>query len=92
MFEGFIRVPNDGIYTFYTNSDDGSRLYIGSIQVSDNDYDHPMTEKSGQIALMAGIHPVTITFFQGRGGKGLEVSYEGPGVEKQQIPPQALFH
>ncbi len=91
-FEGFISVPNNGIYTFYTNSDDGSRLYIGPTEVVDNDYGHPMTEKSGQIALEAGMHPVKVTFFQGMGGKGLEVLYEGPGVEKQQLPPQALFH
>lgn len=92
MFEGFIGVPNDGIYTFYTNSDDGSKLYIGSTEVVDNDYDHPMTEKSGQVALKAGMHPIKITFFQGMGGKGLEVLYEGPGVEKQQLPAGALFH
>jgi len=91
-FEGFISVPNDGIYTFYTNSDDGSKLYIGSTEVVDNDYDHPMTEKSGQIALMAGVHRIKITFFQGMGGKGLEVLYEGPGVEKQQLPAEVLFH
>lgn len=28
-YRGYIQVPADGIYTFYTNSDDGSRLYIG---------------------------------------------------------------
>lgn len=91
-FEGFISVSNDGIYTFYTNSDDGSKLYIDSSVVVDNDYDHPMTEKSGQIALEAGTHPVKVTFFQGMGGKGLEVSYKGPGVGKQQLPAETLFH
>ena len=49
-------------------------------------------KESGQIALKAGTYPIRITFYQGMGGKGLEVSYKGPGVEKQQIPPQALFH
>jgi hypothetical protein len=91
-FEGYVRVPNDGIYTFYTNSDDGTRLYISSTEVVENDYSHPMTEKSGQIALKAGTYPVKITFYQGMGGKGLEVSYKGPGVDKQQIPLHALFH
>jgi hypothetical protein len=91
-FEGFISVPNDGIYTFYTNSDDGSKLYIDSTEVVNNDYAHPMTEKPGQIALEAGMHPVKVAFFQGMGGKGLEVSYEGPGVGKQQLPAEVLFH
>ncbi|RYF66625.1 MAG: hypothetical protein EOO39_22705, partial [Cytophagaceae bacterium] len=36
-FKGYINVPTDGIYTFYTSSDDGSRLYIGTTMVVDND-------------------------------------------------------
>ena len=35
QFNGFIQVTNDGFYTFHTQSDDGSRLFIGdsSLQV-----------------------------------------------------------
>ena len=29
MFSGYIKIDNDGLYTFYLNSDDGSRLFIG---------------------------------------------------------------
>jgi signal transduction histidine kinase len=28
-FTGFLEVPRDGLYTFYTTSDDGSRLFVG---------------------------------------------------------------
>jgi signal transduction histidine kinase len=28
-FSGFLEVPRDGLYTFYTTSDDGSRLFVG---------------------------------------------------------------
>lgn len=91
-FEGYLRIPEDGVYTFYTNSDDGSKLFIGPSLVVDNDYDHPMVEKRGQIALEAGTHPLVVTFFQGAGGKGLEVSYEGPGMPKGELPPGVLYH
>jgi hypothetical protein len=91
-FEGFIKVPAGGIYTFYTDSDDGSRLYIDSVEVVQNDYSHPMKEESGQIALSAGTYPFKLTFYQGMGGKGLVARYKGPGIEKQEIPPQVLFH
>ncbi len=91
-FEGFIKVPADGIYTFYTDSDDGSRLYIDSVEVVENDYSHPMKEESGQIALKAGTYAFKLTFYQGMGGKGLEVSYKSPGIEKQPIPSEVLFH
>lgn len=91
-FEGFIKVPADGIYTFYTDSDDGSRLYIDSVEVVQNDYSHPMKEESGQIALEAGTYAFKLTFYQGMGGKGLAVGYQGPGIKKQPIPSKVLFH
>ena len=28
-YTGFLQVPQDGLYTFYTTSDDGSRLFVG---------------------------------------------------------------
>lgn len=28
-FTGFLEIPQDGLYTFYTTSDDGSRLFVG---------------------------------------------------------------
>jgi hypothetical protein len=92
VFEGFVQVPKDGIYTFYSNSDDGTQLFIHGKLLVDNDYTHPMSEKSGDIALKKGKHPIRLTFFQGGGGKGLEVSYRGPGIKKREIPARALFH
>jgi hypothetical protein len=91
-FDGYIKVPADGVYTFYTNSDDGSKLYIGDVAVVENDFNHPMSEIPGHIALEAGYHPFRLTFYQGHGDWGLEVSYEGPGLEKQVIPSDVLFH
>ncbi len=91
-FEGLIDIQHDGIYTFYTTSDDGSELYIGPEKIVANDYTQGMTERSGQTALKAGLHQIRVEYFQGTGGLGLEVRYEGPGIEKQQIPTKALFH
>ncbi|MFD2571558.1 NPCBM/NEW2 domain-containing protein [Spirosoma soli] len=90
-FKGFINVPTDGQYTFYTNSDDGSKLYIGSTEVVNNDGGHAPTEKSGTIGLKAGKHALTVTYFQGGGGQQLNASYSGPGVGKQDIPASALY-
>jgi signal transduction histidine kinase len=33
-FTGFLEVPRDGLYTFYTTSDDGSRLFVGQPSLS----------------------------------------------------------
>jgi hypothetical protein len=90
-FTGYIHVPKDGEYTFFTNSDDGSRLYIGNMEVVNNDGIHGTREVSGRIRLEAGQHPIRVYFMQGNGGATLSVSYEGPGIAKSQIPSQAFF-
>jgi len=92
IFEGYISLPSEGIYTFFSDSDDGTKLYIDDELVVDNDFRHGMVEKSGQIALGAGLFPFRLEYYQGTGGNGLEVSFEGPGLEKQVIPKESLFH
>ncbi len=92
QYAGFIQIPKDGAYTFYTDSDDGSRLYIGKELVVDNDGLHGMQEQKGVIALAAGMHPVRVIFFEKTGGDGLKVYYKGPGIDKQSIPENILFH
>jgi alpha-L-fucosidase len=89
-YGGYVTVPRDGVYTFYTLSDDGSRLYIADRLVVDNDGLHGPAERSGVIALAAGAHPITVTFFEKTGGDLLEVSYAGPGIDKQAVPAAAL--
>jgi alpha-L-fucosidase len=91
-FSGYIRIPVDGVYTFYTESDDGSRLYIGDRVVVDNDGLHSMAEKHGLIALAAGLHPLRVAFFEKSGDDDLIVSYKGPGLPRQKIPASALYY
>ena len=90
-FTGYIRVPADGTYTFYTSSDDGSKLLIGTTEVVNNDGLHPDQERSGQIGLKAGVHAFTIMYMQRDGLQTLNVSYEGPSVGRQLIPADAYY-
>jgi alpha-L-fucosidase len=92
VYSGHIRVPADGVYAFFTESDDGSRLFIGDELVVDNDGLHGLVEKKGVIALAAGLHPIRVEFFEKTGGDGLTVSYQGPEISKRPIPNDALFH
>jgi hypothetical protein len=91
-YTGFMRVPDTGVYAFFTNSDDGSRLYIGDSLVVDNDGLHGMQETRGVIALAAGLHPLRVTFFEKTGGDGLEVYYKSAKAKKQLMPEAMLFH
>ena len=90
VFTGWVTVPSAGVWTFFTNSDDGSRLSIGSTVVVGNDGLHGMVEQSGTIALAAGTHAIRIEFFERTGGAGLIASWQGPGVAKAAIPASAL--
>ena len=90
-FTGYIEVPVDGQYTFYTTSDDGSDLYIDNVPVVDNNGLQSATEKSGTIGLKAGKHAISVGYFQASGGNVLSVSYEGPGLSRQIIPESALY-
>jgi S1-C subfamily serine protease len=91
-FTGYLAVPADGVYAFYTRSDDGSRLWIGGRLVVDNDGLHPTAERRGFLPLKAGVHRITVAFFEATGDEALEVLYEGPGTAKQPVPAKALFH
>jgi hypothetical protein len=91
VFSGWIDVPAGGLWTFFTTSDDGSRLKIGSTTVVNNDGLHGMVEASGSIALAPGRHAIRIEFFERGGGAGLIASWQGPGVAKSVIPASALW-
>ena len=91
-FTGYVEVPADGIYAFYTASDDGSRLYVGDRLVVDNDGLHPVRERRGFVPLLKGKHAVTVTIFELSGDEVLKVLWEGPGIAKQPIPASAIFH
>ncbi len=91
QYSGYIKIPKDGIYTFYTSSDDGSRLFINDMLVVDNDGKHGMQEKKGEVALKTGYHKFSITYFENGGGEGIEAKIQGPTLEKGEIPPSILF-
>ena len=93
-FDGYINIPTTGTYTFETTSDDGSKLYIGQFDEANllvnNDGLHGNVTVSNTIYLTAGVHPITVTFFEKSGGESLTVRWQGPGFAKQVIPNSAF--
>ena len=84
-FTAKLMVPADGQYTFFTNSDDGSQLFIDGQMVVNNDGLHAPVEKQGSIALTAGEHDIVVTVFEKTGGQSLAVQWSGPGITKQDV-------
>lgn len=89
---GILTVTKAGKYGFATNSDDGSRLYIGDTLVVDNWGPHSMTKKTGAIELSPGPHSIKIIFQEGGGGAGCIASWTPPGEKEVPIPATTLSH
>ncbi|MFB6183148.1 MAG: PA14 domain-containing protein [Haloarculaceae archaeon] len=92
-FNERIEIDDAGQYTFYTDSDDGSRLYVDGERVVNNDGQHGTAERaSNPLHLDDGFHTITVTYFEDDGGQSLAVRYEGPdtGGTKVAIPDSVL--
>lgn len=69
VITGYINVPVDGVYTFALLSDDGSWLKVDGKMVVDNDKEHSPRELIGQHAMVAGLHPIEVRYFDHNGGQ-----------------------
>ena len=68
IMTGYLRVPEDGVYTFSLMSDDGSWLKIDGNMVVDNDRPQSPHEEVSQQALKAGLHKIEVRYFDSNGG------------------------
>lgn len=92
VFNGFIKIPKDGKYTFYTKSNDGSVLYINDQLIIDNDGAHGVYSKSGSTSLKKGFHKIEVKYFQAGGGKQLNIFWRSDDFSKVEIPSTAFFY
>ncbi|WP_294532834.1 GH92 family glycosyl hydrolase [uncultured Bacteroides sp.] len=91
-FSGLIDVPEDGVYTFQTRSDDGSVLYIDQTLVVDNDGSHAAIPATGSIALKKGWHSYRLLYIEDYEGQHLSWAWELPSGEKlEPIPASRLY-
>ena len=90
VFESLINITESGAYKFFTNSDDGSKLYVKGDLIVDNDGNHGVRERSGNVQLNQGQHKVRVEYFNGGGGYHLDVKYQGPNIPKQILPANQL--
>jgi hypothetical protein len=86
VFEGTLLVPEAGHYTFYLDSDDGSRLTIAGRTVIEYDGIHGLGhEKHATLPLPAGRVPIKLEYFQNQFGLGLSVAWSGPGFGRRNL-------
>ncbi|MEJ7768232.1 MAG: PA14 domain-containing protein, partial [Chitinophagaceae bacterium] len=92
IWYGAIEIPTSGTYTFESNSDDGSKVYIGDfghskVALVNNDGLHATKLVSGTVYLNAGKYPFYATFFQNSGDQTMEIYWSSnSGISRQRIP------
>jgi len=93
-FDGYVRIPEDGVYGIYLNSDDGSKLVLNDNEVIVNDAVLPRAvEKFEYLALGKGFHKLHVEYFQTTGRRPtLRLSVEEPYKQKTEMPKEWLFH
>lgn len=91
-WEGQVLAPVDGNYTFYVNSDDGSRLWVNDQLVMDVWGDKTESEYSTDpITLAAGQkYNIVLEYYQNQGDAVAELRWGGP-IAKAIIPTSQLF-
>lgn len=78
-------------YTFYTQTDEGVRLWVNGTQLINQWKDQTTTEYSGTINLTAGT-PVTVTmeYYEATGVASAKLLWSSPSTYKQIIPTNRL--
>lgn len=90
-FRALVKIPEKGVYRFYTFSDDGSKLFIDGQLVVDNDGGHSARRAGGKVALEPGFHEIHILYFEDYMGQELQVSYSGREIVETLLPDEMLY-
>jgi arylsulfatase A-like enzyme len=94
FFHGYLRIPEDGEYTFYLSTHAGALLRIHEATVIDADYSYASgIDGKGKILLKAGLHPFRLYCISETEKKPLvNLQWQGPGITRQQIPAGIFCH
>lgn len=92
-FRGSLTIPVSGTYSFKLESNAGSKLYIDSELVIDNDglasYSTPAV---GTASLGQGNHSIEVQYFDNTGSHGITLSWTPPSGAEEVIPTSSLSH
>lgn len=90
---GQVQAPVSGVYTFYTTTDDGVRLWVNGVLILDRWIDQsPTTNTSTTIALTAGTkYDIKLEYYEKGGGAVAKLLWSYPGQAQQIVPQIRLF-
>jgi hypothetical protein len=94
-YRGYVQIPADEIYYFNVRSNDGSQLFVDDELVVDlniGKMGRDPWDRTGSIALKAGMHSITLLYHQAARTKHLQVKWGRENNSLSLVPPDALYH
>lgn len=92
LWEGYIYIPVTATYTFETNSDEGSKIWIdvpysaGATPVVNNDGIHTPQAATGTITLAKGYHSIAVAYFERTGTETMELWWSNDaGITRRRL-------
>lgn len=92
IWRGFITIPSSDLYTFYTDVEDGNRMWIWNTLIIDDWGIHNRHENFGQAVLEAGTYPFTMEYMANNGNANCILKWSTASIPKQVIPITAFSH
>lgn len=89
VLTGWLRVPADGLYTFWFSDHPRSRLLIGGTPVSPG---MPSGVRPARLALRAGLHRIGVRSLHEHRQRDASLTWAGPGFNRQPLPASFLSH
>ena len=91
-WDGKIKPRYSETYTFYTESNDGVKLYIDGRPIIENWTDHSVHEDKGTVDLKEGKkHSIRLEYYQNGGNAAVNLSWESPS-QAREIVPESQFY
>lgn len=90
-FDAVLKIDREEEYTFYTNSDDGVRLFVDNNLLIDNWTPHPATENREAIYLAEGYHTIRLEYFEDSYDSIIQLFYSSPTIVKTIIPAEKYY-
>ena len=87
-YQGYLSVPEAGLFWFQLDSDDGSELFIDGQSVVSNLGLHGRRQRRGKTHLSSGSHSIEVTYQQAHGDSFFAVLWKPPDQQTYQEIPQ----
>ncbi|HNR93375.1 MAG TPA: PA14 domain-containing protein [Kiritimatiellia bacterium] len=86
-WEADLKVPDDDVYSFFTQSDDGLRLYIDDDLLVDSwkDQEWRTSGQHAEIRLSSGFHRIRVEHYFRSGSAAIVVKWAGGSVPKNTV-------